>query len=254
MGRPKVALISKRRVAIEALRLLDTEGIDALSVRRLAQTMNVRGQSLYYHFSDKNDILVSAIQVAFEEVHPGEPVSTWRPLPGFDWKTWVISNAHNTRQMLRRHPNLIPILVRQGPLQLMAHGYDASVMMLLSSGAPIEFVLPVMSALEWWALGSVVAESEWNKADTAMWKKEHPHLFEARAAAAAIDSWFENACRAIVEAIIATPMPAATKNTSKPRNDTRGRRTRAGDGPKSGTYESSRVIITQPQSAERPAG
>lgn len=219
MGRPKVPLISKRRVAIEALRLLDTEGIEALSVRRLAETMNVRGQSLYYHFHDKNDMLVSAVQVAFEEVHPGEPISTWRPLPGFDWKAWVISNAHNTRQMLRRHPNLIPLLVRQGPLQLMPRGYDASVAMLKGSGAPIHLILPVMSALEWWALGSVVAESEWNKADLRGWKTEYPNLYDARTSAVDIDEWFEGTCQQIVAAIAENPAFTAAP-TGKPREKT----------------------------------
>ena len=58
--RPKVPLISKRKTLEAALRIIDAEGLESLSVRRLAIELNVNGASLYHHFKNKEEILVGA--------------------------------------------------------------------------------------------------------------------------------------------------------------------------------------------------
>ena len=60
MGRPKQALISRRKTLEVALRIIDEEGLEELSIRRLGKELNVRGISLYHHFKSKADILVGA--------------------------------------------------------------------------------------------------------------------------------------------------------------------------------------------------
>jgi TetR/AcrR family tetracycline transcriptional repressor len=237
MGRPVVPLISKREVSKEALKILDAEGVEALSVRRLAETMNVRGQSLYYHFRDKNEIVVSAIRVAFEEIHPGTPITKWRPASKFDWKEWMIDNVHNARQMYRRHPNLIPLIVRQGPLRLMTPGYEATAEILDAHGAPSHLILPILSALEAWVLGTVVIESELNKADDESWKREFPQLYDAKTSAISVDDWFDAGCRGIVESMTQTWARKPSRNAKSRQVNQNGRR---GKVPKVGT-----VVIAQ---------
>ena len=52
----KAAATSLRTRALEeALRIIDDEGLDALSIRRLADVLGVKGASLYHHFKDKDD-------------------------------------------------------------------------------------------------------------------------------------------------------------------------------------------------------
>ena len=84
--RPKVPLISKRKTLEAALRIIDTEGLDALSVRRLAVELNVNAASLYHHFRNKDEILVGAAQLALAEVRTPDT----RDEP---WQSWLQRNG-----------------------------------------------------------------------------------------------------------------------------------------------------------------
>jgi AcrR family transcriptional regulator len=50
------------------LELIRTEGIDAVTIRRLAAEMDVKSASLYYHFHNKEEILVLAARKVLEGV------------------------------------------------------------------------------------------------------------------------------------------------------------------------------------------
>ncbi|HTC82023.1 MAG TPA: helix-turn-helix domain-containing protein, partial [Acidimicrobiia bacterium] len=57
MARPSKPLISKDASARAALEIIDAEGLEALSLERLAKELGVRAPSLYHHFADKAEIL-----------------------------------------------------------------------------------------------------------------------------------------------------------------------------------------------------
>ena len=52
MARPSKPLISRDACARAALEIIDAEGLDALSLERLATEIGVRAPSLYHHFAD----------------------------------------------------------------------------------------------------------------------------------------------------------------------------------------------------------
>jgi AcrR family transcriptional regulator len=56
MARPSKPLIRRDAVVEASLRIIDTEGLDALSLPRLARELNVHPPSLYHHFEDKAEI------------------------------------------------------------------------------------------------------------------------------------------------------------------------------------------------------
>jgi AcrR family transcriptional regulator len=63
-----------------ALRIADAEGLDAVSIRRLAAELDARPMSLYDHFASKNDLLDSMMEeVALEVLVPGLLPQDWRP-------------------------------------------------------------------------------------------------------------------------------------------------------------------------------
>ena len=74
MARPRV--LSREKIASAALRLIDEEGLDALSVERIASELNVRGPSLYHHFPDKAAILTQVAELVLREVQPTYPPTT----------------------------------------------------------------------------------------------------------------------------------------------------------------------------------
>ena len=71
--------LSKQRVVAEAIRLADREGVDELSMRRLADDLGAGVMSLYYYVANKEQLLDAMIDVVFEEIE--------LPPEETDWKT-----------------------------------------------------------------------------------------------------------------------------------------------------------------------
>jgi TetR/AcrR family transcriptional regulator, tetracycline repressor protein len=67
-GRPKEKL-SREAVARAALALTDSEGLDALTIRRLATTLEVTPMALYWHFKDKEALLDGVAEAVLAEMH-----------------------------------------------------------------------------------------------------------------------------------------------------------------------------------------
>ncbi len=171
MGRPKHNLISRRRTLEVALRIIDEEGLDALSIRRLGAELNVHGISLYHHFDNKESILVGACELALANVRTPHT-------SGGDWREWLVNNAIEYWKALRAHPNLIPLLMRRHPLRIGLTEHNATVGLLAVQGVPPGAIMPMMEGLEALALGAAAYESGVT-ADTEEdnWREQHPNLF-----------------------------------------------------------------------------
>ncbi|PFG21194.1 TetR/AcrR family transcriptional regulator [Serinibacter salmoneus] len=90
------APLSKERVVAEAMRLADREGVDGLSMRRLAGELGAGAMSLYHYVANKDDLLDAMIDVVFSEID----------LPDLqqDWRTAMRSRALSARRVLTAHP------------------------------------------------------------------------------------------------------------------------------------------------------
>lgn len=94
--------LSKQRLVIEALRLADREGVDGLSMRRLANELGAGAMSLYHYVANKDDLLDAMIDVVFGEIT--------LPPSGTDWKSALRQRATSTRDALARHPWAIGLM------------------------------------------------------------------------------------------------------------------------------------------------
>ncbi|WP_439593643.1 TetR/AcrR family transcriptional regulator [Microbacterium sp.] len=88
--------LSKQRVVAEAIRLADSDGVEALSMRRLAGTLDAGAMSLYHYVASKDELLDAMIDVVFDEID--------LPLEGVDWQSAMRHEAVSARQVLSRHP------------------------------------------------------------------------------------------------------------------------------------------------------
>lgn len=75
--------IEPRDAVRTALRLLDAEGLDKLTVRRLASELGVRAPALYWHFRDKRALLDHMTDAIVA------PVLTGLPEPAGPWADWL---------------------------------------------------------------------------------------------------------------------------------------------------------------------
>ncbi len=94
--------LSKERVVAEAMRLADSEGVNGLSMRRLAGALGAGAMSLYHYVANKDELLDAMIDIVFEEIGL-PPVET-------DWQSAMRRQAVSARQVLARHPWAIGLM------------------------------------------------------------------------------------------------------------------------------------------------
>jgi AcrR family transcriptional regulator len=71
--------LSRDRIVAEAVALLDEEGIDRLTMRRLAERLGTGSTTLYWHLQTKDDVLDLAVDTVFGEARlPDAPSGNWR--------------------------------------------------------------------------------------------------------------------------------------------------------------------------------
>jgi|EndMetStandDraft_3_1072993.scaffolds.fasta_scaffold23195_2 AcrR family transcriptional regulator len=101
MARPRTSRarrkpLSRERVLRAAIGLADAEGIEALSMRKLARELGVEAMSLYNHVANKDAILDGIVEVVAAEAE--------LPAEGTEWKSAIRQSAIATRDMFVRHP------------------------------------------------------------------------------------------------------------------------------------------------------
>jgi AcrR family transcriptional regulator len=94
-AQPRVPL-SRERVLGAAVALADAGGVDALSMRRIAQELGVVPMALYKHVANKDELLDGMVDVVVGEIDP--------PPTGTDWKTAIRQRVLSARGALLRHP------------------------------------------------------------------------------------------------------------------------------------------------------
>jgi len=98
--------MSRDRVLRAAIDLADASGIEALSMRRLAQSLGVEAMTLYYYVANKGALLDGVADIVTAEIELPTPGAT----PGATWKTEIRKTAMSAFDVYRRHrwaPNLI---------------------------------------------------------------------------------------------------------------------------------------------------
>lgn len=184
-----------------ALRIIDTEGIDAMSIRRLADELNVNGASLYHHFVNKDAILVGATELALSRT-PIPVASDARR----DWSHWLLRGVRQLLDVLVSHPGLIPIVVKRRALGVNAETLEMITKRLLAQGVPAPVILPMYEALERFVIGTAFrrVRSETIVAAT-MGDDSYPHLRLAATTRdeGAQDQIFDRVALGIMETVVA---------------------------------------------------
>jgi AcrR family transcriptional regulator len=90
------APLTRERVLRTAVDLADQGGIESLSMRRLAEALDVVPMALYRHVANKDELLGGMVDVVLGEIDP--------PLDGADWKTAMRERILSARRALIRHP------------------------------------------------------------------------------------------------------------------------------------------------------
>jgi TetR/AcrR family transcriptional regulator, tetracycline repressor protein len=98
--------LTRERIVEAALRVMDAEGLEAVSMRRVAREVGVEAMSLYHHVRDKDDLLGGMCSLVMQEFD----------IPEHDDRPWdqrARSGAQEWRAVLKSHPNVIALFAER---------------------------------------------------------------------------------------------------------------------------------------------
>lgn len=133
--------LSRERVLQTAMRLADAGGIEAVSMRKLAQELGVKAMSLYNHVANKDDIVDGIVDSVVSEIE--------LPDLTIDWKTAMWRRSISAHRVLLRHPWAAMALmsrVNVGPAML--RYVDATLGCLSEAGFSFEMADHAWNAID----------------------------------------------------------------------------------------------------------
>jgi AcrR family transcriptional regulator len=98
---PRIPL-SRERVLRAAVAIADEHGLEALTMRRLAEVLDAEAMSLYYHVANKDEVLDGVVDLVAAEIN--EAVGQIDlPTAGADWKKAMRARILTAREVMLRH-------------------------------------------------------------------------------------------------------------------------------------------------------
>jgi AcrR family transcriptional regulator len=142
--------LSRETIVAAAIEIADTEGLEAVSIRRLATKLQARPMSLYSHIEKKGDL----IDLMVDEVMGGAVLPEYPQ--GDDWREALRQIAQRTRESTRAHPWMIAAAFRRpflGPNAL--RHFDQSLAAVSSLPLTPERKRAALLAVDTYTLGFV---------------------------------------------------------------------------------------------------
>lgn len=95
--------LTRERVLTTALQLVDEEGLEALTRRRLGQELGRDAMALYRYAPDRAALLDGIVELVLERLEI--------PAGGLDWQTQLRRTAHDYRRLGLAHPHVVSLIV-----------------------------------------------------------------------------------------------------------------------------------------------
>ncbi|SEG24537.1 regulatory protein, tetR family [Thermomonospora echinospora] len=149
---PRIPL-SRRRVLRAAVELADRDGLDALTMRRLAQEVGAEAMSLYHHVANKEAVLDGVVEVILGEITAAVD-GVEAPSPEEDWQAALRARILAAREVFLRHrwaPQVLESRTNTSPA-VIAY-YDQVVAILRAGGFSFDLAHRALHVLGSRALG-----------------------------------------------------------------------------------------------------
>jgi AcrR family transcriptional regulator len=132
--------LTRERVLSTAVALADEGGILSLSMRKLAQALDVVPMALYRHVANKGELLDALVDVVIGEIDP--------PLEGADWKTALRARILSARRALLRHPWASKVMEsRSTPTPTVLDYMDSTIGMFRTGGFSLDLTHHALHAM-----------------------------------------------------------------------------------------------------------
>ena len=104
--------LTRDQIVAAALRLVDADGLSALSMRRLGADLGVEAMALYRHVNGREDLLEAMIEDVTARLELSEDVDLG---PHGGWQTYLQWLAHTVRDIALEHPHIFPLIATRHP-------------------------------------------------------------------------------------------------------------------------------------------
>jgi AcrR family transcriptional regulator len=101
--RPQTTL-SAERVRDEALRLIEADGLEEFSTRKLGRALGVEAMAIYWYYPSKDALLDAVVDKLVSKLVPPDPASTK------DWIDALRKVSHDYRNLAHEYPQAFPLL------------------------------------------------------------------------------------------------------------------------------------------------
>ena len=149
---PSRPRLSRESVLRGAVAVADAGGIGSLTMRSLADALEVKPMSIYHHVANKDDVLDGIVDIVFSEID--------LPAIGGDWHAEMRRRASSAREAMRRHPwaiGLVETRTSPGPATLKHH--NAVIGTLRQAGFSVEMTAHAFALIDAYVYGFALSEA-----------------------------------------------------------------------------------------------
>jgi TetR/AcrR family tetracycline transcriptional repressor len=179
--------LDRQRIVTEAVALLDADGLEGVTLRKLAARLGVRQPTLYWHLPNKAALVTAIAEVILEQQFP-ELVP---PGPDETWQDWLTGLAMRLRRALLAHPDGARVVSASQLSVTMAAISELAMSTLVARGVALRQARVIVLTVERFTFGHVLEEQgrrpdadELKDFDMAAFAERHP------TAVAAITEYF----------------------------------------------------------------
>src|ERR1019366_9555410 len=155
MTKEKIATrkpLSSARVLHAAVALADEAGLEAFSMRGLAQELDVVPMALYKHVANKEELLDGMVDIVFTEIE--------LPSGDLDWRSAMRRRAISTREALKRHSWAIGMMESRHPGPANLRNHNAVMGCLRKVGFSFEMAVHAYSVQDAYIYGFALQEKD----------------------------------------------------------------------------------------------
>jgi AcrR family transcriptional regulator len=149
---PRRPRLTRDAVLAGAVSLADEIGVDPLTIRKLADHLEVKPMTIYHHVANKDEIIDGMVDAVFAEIE--------MPPADTPWRAAMRARAHSARAALRRHPwaaGMLDSRTNPGPANLAHH--DAVIACLRTNGFSMAMIAHAYATLDAFIYGFALQEA-----------------------------------------------------------------------------------------------
>ncbi|MEU4243363.1 TetR/AcrR family transcriptional regulator C-terminal domain-containing protein [Actinoplanes sp. NPDC026619] len=145
--------LSRQTIIVAALAIIDSDGVDGLSMRRLGKHLGVDPKAVYYYIPNKAALFDLVIEALYDEMALDQFEFTG------SWRADLAAFATRLRDVLRRHPRtLLVFATRPGAATAYAAGAEEALKQLREAGFTPRQALTMISCVRSLTVGLLIAE------------------------------------------------------------------------------------------------